>query len=54
MRDDQQDAATLRAAAGVLRARTSRSPFSLRVICKVLLLRAERIEQDSVQVRQDA
>jgi hypothetical protein len=54
MRDDRQDAATLRDAAGVMRARSRRCTFPLRVICKVLTLRADEIERDSVRVRQDA
>jgi hypothetical protein len=44
MRDDKTDAACLRDAAWVLHTRAKRKTFALRVIIRVLQLRADRIE----------
>jgi hypothetical protein len=45
MRDDKADAACLRDAARVLHTRARKRTFALRVIIRVLELRADRIER---------
>lgn len=45
MRSDKADAACLRDAAWVLRTRARKQTFALRVVIRVLELRADRIER---------